>query len=99
MPLLIVSLGGTELHRHIICALDLLMVCFPPFSSTTPLGHLRCLCSHCWRDIFLSVALADDGKFLLCARKYRRPACSEYLISLDVCDVSKGKGTYIGKLR
>jgi hypothetical protein len=46
-----------------------------------------------------SVALADDGKFLLCARKYRRPACSEYLISLDVCDVSKGKGTYIGKLR
>jgi tubby and related proteins len=48
---------------------------------------------------YFSVALADDGKFLLAARKRRRPACSEFLISLDKCDVSKGNGTYIGKLR
>lgn len=40
-------------------------------------------------------ALVDDGKFLLAARKYRRPSCTEYLISLD----SKGNGTYLGKLR
>jgi len=44
-------------------------------------------------------ALADDGKFLLAARKYRRPSCTEYLISLDARDTSKGNGTYIGKLR
>ncbi|KAK3127957.1 hypothetical protein QOZ80_7AG0580640 [Eleusine coracana subsp. coracana] len=49
--------------------------------------------------IGLTDALADDGKFLLAARKYRRPACSEFLISLDACDMSKGNGTYIGKLR
>uniref|UniRef100_A0A0A9DCK3 Tubby-like F-box protein n=1 Tax=Arundo donax TaxID=35708 RepID=A0A0A9DCK3_ARUDO len=49
--------------------------------------------------IGLTDALADDGKFLLSARKYRRPTCSEYLISLDVSDTSRGNGTYIGKLR
>ncbi|TVT97995.1 hypothetical protein EJB05_10668, partial [Eragrostis curvula] len=49
--------------------------------------------------IGLTDALADHGKFLLVARKYRRPACSEYLISLDVSDMSRGNGTYIGKLR
>ncbi|XP_062187846.1 tubby-like F-box protein 11 isoform X2 [Phragmites australis] len=49
--------------------------------------------------IGLTDALADDGKFLLAARKYRRPTCSEYLISLDVSDMSRGNGTYIGKLR
>ncbi|KAF8679394.1 hypothetical protein HU200_045737 [Digitaria exilis] len=40
-------------------------------------------------------ALSDDGKVLLAARKYRRPSCTEYLISLG----SKGNGTYVGKLR
>ncbi|CAN6219847.1 unnamed protein product [Urochloa humidicola] len=43
--------------------------------------------------------LTDDGKFLLAARKYRRPSCTEYLISLDASDKSKGHGIYIGKLR
>ncbi|CAN6226471.1 unnamed protein product [Urochloa humidicola] len=43
--------------------------------------------------------LTDDGKFLLAARKYRRPSCTEYLISLEASDKSKGHGTYIGKLR
>ncbi|XP_066382020.1 tubby-like F-box protein 11 [Miscanthus floridulus] len=42
-------------------------------------------------------ALADDGKFLLAARRSRRPAGTEYLISLDAKNTSKG--TYIGKLR
>jgi hypothetical protein len=41
--------------------------------------------------------LADDGKFLLAARKCRRPACTEYLISLDAKNTSAG--SYIGKLR
>lgn len=47
----------------------------------------------------LSQALTDNGKFLLAARKCRRPTCTDYLISLDADDMSKGSGTYIGKLR
>ncbi|KAL6657144.1 hypothetical protein ACP70R_004924 [Stipagrostis hirtigluma subsp. patula] len=49
--------------------------------------------------IGLTDALADDGKFLLSAHKYRRPACTEYIISLDTCGASMANGTYIGKLR
>lgn len=41
----------------------------------------------------------DDGKFLLAARKCRRPTCTDYIISLNCDDVSKGSSTYIGKLR
>jgi hypothetical protein len=48
---------------------------------------------------FLFTALADDGKFLLAARKCRKPTCTDYLISLDMSDMSKGSNTYIGKLR
>ncbi|CAN1283936.1 Tubby-like F-box protein 6 [Linum perenne] len=46
-----------------------------------------------------SAALADDGKFLLAARKSRRPTCTDYIISLDADDMSKGSSTYVGKLR
>ncbi|KAL6896929.1 hypothetical protein ACP4OV_007501 [Aristida adscensionis] len=49
--------------------------------------------------IGLTDALADDGKFLLSAIKYRRPACTEYIISLDRSGASRANGTYIGKLR
>ncbi|GKU86730.1 hypothetical protein SLEP1_g1219 [Rubroshorea leprosula] len=41
----------------------------------------------------------DDGKFLLVARKCRRPTWTDYIISLNCDDVSKGSSTYIGKLR
>ncbi|KAL0376521.1 UNVERIFIED_CONTAM: Tubby-like F-box protein 3 [Sesamum calycinum] len=44
-------------------------------------------------------ALADDGKFLLAARKCRRTTCTDYIISLHGDDMSKGSDTYIGKLR
>ncbi|XP_057771951.1 tubby-like F-box protein 6 [Salvia miltiorrhiza] len=47
----------------------------------------------------LSQALADDGKFLLAARKCRRPTCTDYMISLHADDTSKGSETYVGKLR
>ncbi|KAF3457304.1 hypothetical protein FNV43_RR01961 [Rhamnella rubrinervis] len=47
----------------------------------------------------LTNALTDDGKFLLAARKCRRPTCTDYIISLHSDDMSKGSGTYIGKLR
>ncbi|KAK6117329.1 hypothetical protein DH2020_048920 [Rehmannia glutinosa] len=49
--------------------------------------------------VSLSQALADDGKFLLAARKCRRPTCTDYIISLQADDMSKGNDTYIGKLR
>ncbi|TKY72015.1 Tubby F-box protein 6 [Spatholobus suberectus] len=45
------------------------------------------------------MALAEDGKFLLAARKCRRPTCTDYIISLDADDMSKGSNTYVGKLR
>ncbi|GLU03420.1 hypothetical protein SLE2022_206220 [Rubroshorea leprosula] len=41
----------------------------------------------------------DDGKFLLAARKCRRPTCTDYIISLNCDYVSKGSSAYIGKLR
>ncbi|XP_071721158.1 tubby-like F-box protein 3 [Rutidosis leptorrhynchoides] len=41
----------------------------------------------------------DDGKFLLAAKKCRRATCTDYIISLNTEDVSKGSSTYIGKLR
>jgi hypothetical protein len=46
---------------------------------------------------FCSAAFADDEKFLLAARRSRRPTGSEYLISLDA--KNKSKGTCLGKLR
>ncbi|XP_037430474.1 tubby-like F-box protein 6 [Triticum dicoccoides] len=49
--------------------------------------------------IGLTEALADDGKFLLAARKCRKPTYIDYLIYLDMGDMSKGSSTYIGKLR
>ncbi|GMJ01101.1 tubby like protein 3 [Hibiscus trionum] len=47
----------------------------------------------------LNQSTNDDGKFLLMARKCRRPTCTDYIISLNGDDVSKGSSTYIGKLR
>lgn len=40
----------------------------------------------------------DDGKFLLAARRIRRPSYSDFVISLDA-DVLKERGSYVGKLR
>ncbi|KAK8972773.1 hypothetical protein V6N11_019908 [Hibiscus sabdariffa] len=47
----------------------------------------------------LTNALTDDGKFLLAACKWRRPICTDYIISLRSEDISKGSSTYVGKLR
>lgn len=46
-----------------------------------------------------NAALADDGKFLLAAHKCRRPTFTDYLISLDAGNMSKGSSAYVGKLR
>ncbi|KAF5937299.1 hypothetical protein HYC85_024805, partial [Camellia sinensis] len=69
---------------------DSLVQCYIKRNRSTQTYHL-----------YLSVnqASSDDGKFLLAARKCRRPTCTDYIISLNPDDVSKGSSTYIGKLR
>ncbi|KAL6214810.1 hypothetical protein ACLB2K_014242 [Fragaria x ananassa] len=47
----------------------------------------------------LNQASTDDGKFLLAAKKCRRPTCTDYIISLNYEDVSKGNSAFVGKLR
>ncbi|GFQ02326.1 tubby-like F-box protein 3 [Phtheirospermum japonicum] len=47
----------------------------------------------------LSQASTADGKFLLSARRCRRPTYTDYVISLKPDDASKGSSNYIGKLR
>ncbi|KAF6176634.1 hypothetical protein GIB67_034496 [Kingdonia uniflora] len=69
---------------------DSLLHCFIKRDRTTQTYYLY---------LGLTQALTDTGKFLLAARKYRRPTCTDYIISLSSDDMSKGSGTYIGKLR
>ncbi|XP_021820017.1 tubby-like F-box protein 3 [Prunus avium] len=47
----------------------------------------------------LNQASTDDGKFLLAAKKCRRPTCTDYIISVNAEDVSKGNSGFVGKLR
>lgn len=47
----------------------------------------------------LSSVSFEDGKFLLAARKCRRPTCTDYVISLSPDYITKGSSGYIGKLR
>lgn len=47
----------------------------------------------------LVAALADSGKFLLAAQKFRRATVTDYIISLHGDEMSKGSSKYIGKLR
>uniref|UniRef100_M8CL48 Tubby C-terminal domain-containing protein n=2 Tax=Aegilops tauschii TaxID=37682 RepID=M8CL48_AEGTA len=69
---------------------DVTLNCFIRRNRTTQTYYLY---------IGLTEALADDGKFLLAARKCRKPTYTDYLIYLDMGDMSKGSSTYIGKLR
>ncbi|CAD5166075.1 tubby-like F-box protein 8 [Musa acuminata AAA Group] len=43
--------------------------------------------------------LVENGKFLLSAKRIRRTACTEYVISMDANNISRSTNTYIGKLR
>ncbi|KAJ7564072.1 hypothetical protein O6H91_03G135400 [Diphasiastrum complanatum] len=47
----------------------------------------------------LSPTPSENGKFLLAARKFRRATSTDYIISLDSEDMSRGSNTYVGKLR
>ncbi|KAJ0816092.1 putative transcription factor TUBBY family [Helianthus annuus] len=67
-----------------------LIQCFIKRNRSTQTYHLY---------LSLNQAANDDGKFLLAAKKCRRATCTDYIISLNAEDVSKGSSTYIGKLR
>ncbi|XP_050216723.1 tubby-like F-box protein 6 [Mercurialis annua] len=69
---------------------DCLLQCFIKRCRSTQTYYLY---------LSLTNALADNGKFLLAARKCRRPTCTDYVISLDSHDMSKCSSTYVGKLR
>ncbi|KAI3883247.1 hypothetical protein MKX03_009934 [Papaver bracteatum] len=69
---------------------DTLIQCFITRNRNTQAYHLY---------LSLTQASSDNGKFLLAARKFRRPTCTDYVISINADDMSKGSGTYIGKLR
>nr|DAD31231.1 TPA_asm: hypothetical protein HUJ06_010082 [Nelumbo nucifera] len=43
--------------------------------------------------------LGDNGKLLLAAKKVRRAACTDFIISLVGHDFSRTSNTYVGKLR
>ncbi|XP_020245873.1 tubby-like F-box protein 1 isoform X2 [Asparagus officinalis] len=47
----------------------------------------------------LTQTFMDKGKFLLAARRVRRGAHTEYIITLDADDLSQGSNAYVGKLR
>ncbi|OIW13949.1 hypothetical protein TanjilG_09300 [Lupinus angustifolius] len=67
-----------------------LLQCFIKRNRATQTYHLY---------LSLTSTLFDDGKFLLSARKCRHPAGTDYMISLDSNDGSKGSNNHVGKLR
>ncbi|XP_024362543.1 tubby-like F-box protein 6 [Physcomitrium patens] len=52
-------------------------------------------------QLFLGLppSLVENGKFLLAARKCRRATSTDYIVSLNHEDMSRGSNTYVGKLR
>ncbi|KAL0391084.1 UNVERIFIED_CONTAM: Tubby-like F-box protein 3 [Sesamum calycinum] len=78
-------------HGLCLCLVpDTLIQCFIKRNRGNQTYHLY---------LNLSQASNDDGKFLLAARRCRRPTYTDYIISLNADDVSKGSNNYIGKLR
>ncbi|KAJ7565900.1 hypothetical protein O6H91_02G079800 [Diphasiastrum complanatum] len=69
---------------------DTTLQCFIKRDQTT--------CTYCLY-LGLSPNLVENGKFLLAARKFRRATSTDYIISLDPKDFSRGSNTYVGKLR
>ncbi|CAH9115133.1 unnamed protein product [Cuscuta epithymum] len=69
---------------------DTLCQCFIKRNRSSQTYHLY---------LNFSEASNDDGKFLLAAQKCRRTTCTEYIISLNPENISKGRRSYIGKLR
>ncbi|KAK6141313.1 hypothetical protein DH2020_024949 [Rehmannia glutinosa] len=71
---------------------------------TFPISLKQCLLSLTYPNALVTGntivdASNDDGKFLLAARRCRRPTYTDYIISLKADDASKASSNYIGKLR
>ncbi|THU58826.1 hypothetical protein C4D60_Mb03t18540 [Musa balbisiana] len=75
------------IKRYLLCLYD-----------APALFAVLAIAGRCFLGIYANF-LTDDGKFLLAARKCRRPTCTDYLISLHADDMSRTSATYIGKLR
>ncbi|KAL4290156.1 hypothetical protein GQ457_14G014110 [Hibiscus cannabinus] len=69
---------------------DFLLQCFIKRNRSTQTYHLY---------LGLTNTLLDVGKFLLAAHKCRHPTCTDYIISLQAGDISKGRNAYVGRLR
>ncbi|KAF8089709.1 hypothetical protein N665_0498s0011 [Sinapis alba] len=69
-----------------------LVQCYITRNRTNQTYHLYLGLNH-------QAASNDDGKFLLAAKRFRRPTCTDYIISLNSDDVSRGSTSYLGKLR
>ncbi|CAA7388636.1 unnamed protein product [Spirodela intermedia] len=69
---------------------DSLLQCFIKRNRATQTYHLY---------LGLTRALTDSGKFLLAACRSRHLTCTDYVISMNPSDVSKGSAAYIGKLK
>ncbi|KAG8054631.1 hypothetical protein GUJ93_ZPchr0001g30284 [Zizania palustris] len=46
-----------------------------------------------------NVVTAENGKFVLSAKRHRKTTCTEYTISMDSGNISRSSRTYIGKVR
>lgn len=69
---------------------DIAMQCFIKQDRTASAYYLY---------LGLTPTICENGKFLLAARKFRRATSTDYIISFDAEDMSRGSSTYVGKLR
>ncbi|KAJ7537435.1 hypothetical protein O6H91_11G005900 [Diphasiastrum complanatum] len=69
---------------------DVTMQCFIKRDRTTSTYYLY---------LGLSPNVLENGKFLLAARKFRRATSTDYIISFNSEDFSRGSNSYVGKLR
>lgn len=67
------------------------MQCFIKRDRATSTYHLHLCLS--------SSLMVENSKFLLAARRVRRPTSTDYVISLNAEDLSRGSNNYVGKLR
>jgi hypothetical protein len=63
---------------------------------STKLFVRKCLLIFKFEDL---TSTTGKGKFLMAAKRVRRGAHIEYIISLDADDLSQGNSAYVGKLR
>ncbi|CAA6673714.1 unnamed protein product [Spirodela intermedia] len=70
----------------------------PGFRNATIQCYIKRNKSTSTYQLFLGLQ-PESGKFLLTARKIRRPTHAEYIISMATHDISRSSVSYVGKLR